>query len=102
MKQIGISKKIQPQKMDLEIIDTPTSGTYKLEDFSGKQITRHRSNIVPYYLKELLIQEQVEKYFSDNSLLKLNSKKRTITKCLVYSRQPRHTIHRWPLPPDTL
>ena len=51
-KQIGLSKKIQPQKIGpYKIIDTPTLVTYKLEDFSGKQITRYRSNIVPYYPK---------------------------------------------------
>ena len=54
--QIGISKKIQPQKIGLyKIIDTPTLVTYKLEDFSGKQITHHRSNFVPYYSKEFLV-----------------------------------------------
>ena len=47
--QIGVPKKIQPQKNGTyKIIDTPTLVTYKLEDFSGKQITRHRSNIVRY------------------------------------------------------
>ena len=79
--QIGVSKKIQPQKVGTyKIIDTPALVTYKLEDFSGKQITRHRGNIVPYYPKELFVQEQMEKYFSDNSLLKLHPKKPTITK----------------------
>ena len=73
--QIGISKKIQPQKIGpYKIIDTPTLVTYKLEDFSGKQITRHRSNFVPYYPKELFIQEQMGKYFSDTSLLRLRPK----------------------------
>ena len=73
--QIGVSKKIQPQKIGpYKIIDTPTLVTYKLEDFSAKQITRHRSNIVSYYPKELFVQEQMEKYFSDNSLLKLHPK----------------------------
>ena len=47
--QIGVSKKIQPQKnVPYKKKDTPTLVTYKLEDFSGKQITRHRSNIAPY------------------------------------------------------
>ena len=74
--QIGVSKKIQPQKIEpYKIIDTPTLVTYKLTDFSGKQITCHRSNIVPYYPKELFVQEQMEKYFSDNSLLKLHPTK---------------------------
>ena len=59
--------------------------TYKLEDFSGKQITRHRSNIVPYYPKELFVQEQMAKYFSDNSLLKLHPKKPTIAKSKTVS-----------------
>ena len=77
--QLGISKKIQPQKVaPYKIIDTPTLVTYKLEDFSGKQITRHRSNIVPFYLKELFVQEQMAKYFSDNSLLRLHPKNPTI------------------------
>ena len=61
-------------------MDTPTLVTYKLEDFSGKQITRHRSNRVPYYPKELFVQEQMEKFFSDNSLLKLHPKKLSFTK----------------------
>ena len=59
--------------------------TYKLEDLSGKQITRHRSNIVPYYPKELFVQEQMAKYFSYNSLLKLHPKKPTITKSKTVS-----------------
>ena len=68
--QIGISKKIQPQKIEpYKIKDTPTLVTYKLEDFSSKQITRHRSNIVPYYRREFFVQEQMKKYFSHNSLL---------------------------------
>ena len=84
--QFGISKKIQPQKVEpYKIIDTPTLATYKLEDFSGKQITRHRSNIVPYYPKELFVHEQMDKYFSDNSLLKLHPKKPTITKSKTVS-----------------
>ena len=71
-KQIRVSKKIQPQKIGpYKIIDTPTLVTYKLEDFSGKQIACHRGNIEPYYTKELFIQEQMEKYVSDTSLLKL-------------------------------
>ena len=97
--QLGISKKIQPQRIGpYKIIDTPTLVTYKLEDFSGKQITRHRSNIVPYYPKELFVQEQMTKYFSDKSLLQLHPKKPTLNKsnrnCLVQSRHPRHTINR--------
>ena len=80
-RKIGISKNIQPQKIGpYEIIVTPTLVTYKLENFSGEQINCHRSNIVPYYPKELLVQEQMEKYFSDNSLSKLHPKKPTITK----------------------
>ena len=60
--KIEVSKKIQTQKIGpYKIIDTPTLVTYKLEDFSGKQIARHRSNIVPYYPKELFVQEQTEK-----------------------------------------
>ena len=79
--QIGVSKKIQPQKIrPYKKIDTPTLVTYKLEDFSGKQVTRHRSNIVPYYTKELFVQEQMEKYFSDNSLLKRHPKNPPLTK----------------------
>ena len=73
--------KLQPQKIELDkIIDIRTLVTYKLEDFSGKQITRHRSNIVPYYLKELFVQEQIWKYILDNSLLRLHPKKPTIAK----------------------
>ena len=53
-----------------KIIDTPTLVTYKLEDFSSKQVTRHRSNILPYYPKEIFVQEHMEKNFSDNLLLK--------------------------------
>ena len=84
--QLGVSKKIQPQKVGpYKIIDTPTLVTYKLDDISGKQITRHRRNIVPYYPKELFVQEQMEKYFSDNSLLKLHPKKPAITKSKTVS-----------------
>ena len=36
--------------------------------------------MVPYYPKELFVQEQMEKYFSDNSLLKLYPKKPPLTK----------------------
>ena len=72
--QIGISKKIQPQKIGpFKLIDTPTLVTYRLENFSGKQITRYGSNIVPFYPKEIFVQEQMEKYFSDNSLLQTSS-----------------------------
>ena len=52
---------------------------YILEDFSEQQIVRHRSNIVPYYPKKFLVQEQIDKYFSDNSLLRFNAQKRTLT-----------------------
>ena len=79
--QIGVSKKIQPQKLGpYKIIDTPTLVIFTPEDFSGKQTTRHRSNIVLYYHKELFVQEQMEKYFSDNSFLKLHPKKPPLTK----------------------
>ena len=67
------TKKIGPYK----IIDTPKLVNYKLENFSGKQITRLRSNIVTYYPKEII---QIEKNFWDNSLLRLHPKKPTITK----------------------
>ena len=41
--QIGVSKNIQLQKIGpYKIIDSPTLVTDKLEDFSRKQITRHR------------------------------------------------------------
>ena len=84
--QLGISKKIQPQKIGpYKIIDTPTLVTYKLEDFPGKQIARHRSNIVPYYPQELFVQEQMDKYFSDNSSIKLHPKNPTITKSKTVS-----------------
>ena len=73
--------KIQPQKIGLyKIIDIRTLVTYKLEDFSGKQITRHRSNIVLYYLNELFVQEQIQKHVLDNSLLRLHPKKPNIAK----------------------
>ena len=86
--QIGVSKKIQPQKVGpYKIIDTPTLVAYKLEDFCGKQITRHRSNIVPYYPKELFVQEQMEKYTfkTDNSHLKLHPTKPKLTKSKTVS-----------------
>ena len=68
-KQLGVSKKTQPQKVGpYKIIDTPFLVTYNLDGFFVKQITRHRSNIVPYYPKKLFVQEQMQKYFSDNSL----------------------------------
>ena len=74
--QIGVSKKIKPQKTrTYKINDTPTLVTYKLDDFSGKHITRHRGNIVPYYPKETFRSEQMEKYFSDNYLLRLHPRK---------------------------
>ena len=68
--QTGISIKIQPQKnTHHKKIDFGTTVTYILEEFSGKQITRHKSNIFHFTLKpkELYVQEQMEKYFSDNS-----------------------------------
>ena len=68
-----------------KIIDTLTLVTYKLEDFSGKQITRHRSNIVPFYPRELFVQEQMQKYFSDISLLKLHPTKPQFTKSKTVS-----------------
>ena len=68
--------------------------TYKLKDLSGKQITRHRSNIVPYYPKEIFVQGQMEKYFSDNSLLRLHLKNRLSLSqnlsCLVETTQTYH------------
>ena len=70
----------QPQKFShYKNIDTPTMVTYKLEDFSGKQIHRHHSNVVPYYPKVLFDQEQRKKFFTDNSLLQIHLKKPTIT-----------------------
>ena len=36
---------------------------YKIEDFVGKQITRHRRNIVQYYQKQVFVQGQMEKFF---------------------------------------
>ena len=46
--QIGVLEKIQPQKVGpYRFIETSTLVTYKLDEFSGKQITCHRSNIVP-------------------------------------------------------
>ena len=69
----------------LQIIDTRTLVKYKLEDFSANQITRHRNNIVPYYPKKLLVQEQMEKDFSDNSLLKLQPTKPPLTKSKTVS-----------------
>ena len=79
--QMGVSKMIQPQNIGpYKIIDTPTLVTYKLEDFSGKQIMRQRSNIVPYYPYELFVQEQMKNYFSDYSFLKLHPKKPPLTK----------------------
>ena len=84
--QIGVSEKIQPQKVGTyKIIDTTTLFTYNSEDFSGKQITRHSSNILPYYPKEFFVQEQMEKYFSDNSLLKLHPTKPPFTKSKTVS-----------------
>ena len=57
--QIGISKKILPQKIGpYKIIDTTTLVTYKLEDFSGKQITRRRRNIVPITRKNFLFKNK--------------------------------------------
>ena len=49
--------------------------TNKLEDFPGNQKVRHHSNIGFYYPKELVIQEEKEKYFSDKSLLGLKPQK---------------------------
>ena len=84
--QIGVSKKLQPQKIGpYKRIDTPTMVTYKLEDSSGKQITRHRIKIVPYYPKELFFQEQKEKYFSDNYLSKHHPTKPPFTKSKTVS-----------------
>ena len=52
-------KKIQPQKIGpYQITDTPTLVTYKLEDFSGKQITRHRSNMVHITPKNFLFKNK--------------------------------------------
>ena len=83
--QLGISKKIQARKVGpYRIIDTPTLVT-KQEDFSGKQITRNGNIIIPYYPKELFVQEQMEKYFSDNSFSKLQPKKFTKSKSVSFS-----------------
>ena len=71
----------QPQRVGhYKNIDTTTMVIYKLQDFSGKQIHRHHSNVVPYYPKNLFVQEQREKFFTDNSLLRLHPKKPNITK----------------------
>ena len=59
--------------------------TYKLEDISGKQINRYRIYIVPYYPKGLLVQKQMEKYFSDNSFQRLHPQKPAITKPISVS-----------------
>ena len=84
--QIGVSIKIQQQIIGhYRIIDTPTLVTYELKDFSGKQITRHRSNIVPYFPKKFFLQEQMETYFLDNSFLKLHPKNPPLTKSKTVS-----------------
>ena len=73
---------IQSQKFGpYGIINNLTLVNYKLESFvcSGTQKTRHRSNIVQFYPKELFVQEQIRKCFSDNSLLRLHPKKPIIS-----------------------
>ena len=80
---------IEPQKIGpYKIIDTPTLVTYKVEGFSGKQITRHRNNIAPYYPKDFSVQEGMEKYFSENSLLRLHPKTTTINKSKSQAPHP--------------
>ena len=103
--EIGVSKKIQQQKVGpYKTKDTPTLVTYKLDDFFGKQITPHRSNIVPYYIKELFVQDQMEKYFSDSSILKFHPTKPPLTKSktLSFSLDNLKEPSTDDLPPNTL
>ena len=80
-----------------KIIDIPTIVTYKLEDFSCKQMFRHRSKIVLYCPNEQFVQEQTEKFFSDNSLWRHNPQKPTTTK----SKYASFNLDKPKLPPNT-
>ena len=74
-------KKIPSYKFcPYKVIDTPSMVTYKLQDFSSKQITLHGSDSVPYYPQELLVQVKKQKYFSDNTFQLLHPQKLTIAK----------------------
>ena len=96
-------KRSNLKKLDLKIIDTPTLVTYKPEGFSGKQITRHRSNIGPCFPKELFVQEQMEKPFSDNSLSKLHPTKPPLTKSktVLFSLDNLEVPSTYDLPPKS-
>ena len=59
----GSSKKLQPlRKGPYQIIDKPTEVTYKLTDFSIKEIVQHRNNLLPYYPKECALRELTQLY----------------------------------------
>ena len=68
-------KKFWPLK-----IQTPTMVTKKLKDFPCKQIVHYCSNNVPYYDTEFFVQDQMAKFFSDNSLLRLHPQKLFMSK----------------------
>ena len=51
---MNFHKKIQPsQKGSYQIADKPTDVTYKLTDLNKKEIFQHRSNLLPYYAKNM-------------------------------------------------
>ena len=61
--QKGTSKKLQPvRKGPYQIIDKPTEVTYKLTDFSKKELVQHRNNLLPYYPKEYALREITQLY----------------------------------------
>ena len=89
--QIGVSKKIQPQKIrPCKIFDTPTLVTYKLENFSGKQITRHRSNIIQFLSRRTSFKN---KWGNTSWIIHLKATALQVEVCLAQSRQSKCTIH---------
>ena len=50
-----IEKDTNTQFCPYKLFETLSMVAYKLGDFSGKPLVRHRSNVVPYYPKELIV-----------------------------------------------
>ena len=56
--QKGISKILQPlREGPYQIIAKPAEVTYKLTDYTKKEIVPHRNNLLPYYPKEYALRE---------------------------------------------
>ena len=91
----GVSKKMLPLKTGpYLIIDKPTETTYILKDNNKKQITIHRSHIVPYYPKEKHIKIELQNYLLTSEIPTLKQPNvATGTKPSIKQSDKEHSLH---------